>query len=61
MQAAFWVGVAMKGLLPLRSLVYSCGKSIHGIVRLRDDAREWVSQWNALSRCPETPDTGNRR
>ena len=60
-QAAFWVGVAMKRLLPLRSLVHSGGKSIHGIVRLRDDAKELVSQWNALSRClADDPDSRYR-
>lgn len=33
-QCAFWAGVIASGTLPLRSLVYSGGKSIHGLVEI---------------------------
>ena len=33
-QAAFWAGVITTGTLPLRSLVYSGGKSMHGLVEI---------------------------
>lgn len=33
-QACFWVGVIATGTLPLRSLTFSGGKSIHGLVEI---------------------------
>lgn len=33
-QCAFWAGVIASGTLPLRSLTYSGGKSIHGLVEI---------------------------
>jgi len=50
-QAAFWMGVIKRNLLPLRTLTYSGGKSIHGIIRLTDDKAQWQSQWETLARC----------
>jgi len=48
-QAAFWKGVILSDLLPLRALVYSGGKSIHGLLRL-DDAKDFREQWKSLER-----------
>lgn len=53
-QAAFWIGVIKKEMLPVRTLVYSGGKSIHGIIRLRDGESEWRNQWDTLIRCLAT-------
>jgi len=50
-QAAFWIGVIKRNLLPLRTLTYSGGKSIHGIIRLTDDKAKWQFQWETLARC----------
>lgn len=33
-QCAFWAGVILSGTLPLRSLTFSGGKSIHGLVEI---------------------------
>lgn len=51
-QAAFWRGVIEGRLLPVRSLVYSGAKSIHGLVELVDDgtAAKWSEQWRTLER-----------
>ena len=46
-QAAFWLGAIRSDLLPIRSLVYSGGKSIHGLLRLKDD-EDFKSQWRIL-------------
>jgi len=48
-QAAFWKGVILSDLLPLRALVYSGGKSIHGLLRL-DDTKDFKAQWKVLER-----------
>lgn len=70
-QAAFWLGVILRRLLPVRTLVYSGGKSIHALVRMREvfspprnttpDPRAWNEQWAKLERlvCSD-PDTAYR-
>ena len=50
-QCAFWAGIIKRQLLPLRTLVYSGGKSIHGIIRLTDGKEGWRPQWDTLARC----------
>jgi len=49
-QAAFWKGVIISGLLPLRALVYSGGKSIHGLLRL-ESGKDFKTQWRVLERA----------
>ena len=42
-QYAFWAGVIESDLLPLRSLVYSGGKSIHGLIEINaKDREDWA-------------------
>lgn len=42
-QCRFWAGVIRRGALPLVSLTYSGGKSIHGVVRVdAPDAETWA-------------------
>lgn len=42
-QCRFWAGVIRRGALPLMSLTYSGGKSIHGVVRVdAPDAETWT-------------------
>ncbi len=42
-QCRFWAGVIRRGALPLVSLTYSGGKSIHGVVRVdAHDAETWA-------------------
>ena len=48
-QAAFWRGAIRSGLLPVLSLVYSGGKSIHGLLRLKDGG--FAAQWGILERA----------
>lgn len=45
-QAAFWVGAITTGLLPVVSLVYSGGKSIHGLIKLKPT--DWAGQWRNI-------------
>ena len=55
-QAAFWVGAIRRELLPVRTLVYSGGKSIHALLRLKDDedfARQWLTLAAALAADPD--------
>lgn len=59
-QCAFWSGVIESGTLPLRSLVFSGGKSIHGLVEIR---AQNVSTWAQRMEClmyavchPDAPD-----
>lgn len=48
-QAAFWLGVIQSGTLPLRSLTFSGGKSVHGLVEIgASDANEWERSINTL-------------
>lgn len=51
-QYAFWTGVLAsedKPLLPVVSLVFSGGKSIHGLLRLdAKDEDEWKAHWTRL-------------
>lgn len=48
-QAAFWAGVIDAGTLPLRSLVYSGSKSIHGLVEIgAGDQGAWVTSIDKL-------------
>lgn len=47
-QAAFWVGAIKTGLLPVASLIYSGGKSIHGLLRLKPEG--WDEQWKTLEK-----------
>jgi hypothetical protein len=48
-QACFWAGVIATGTLPLRSLVYSGGKSIHGIVEIAAKSLEdWSKELTKL-------------
>ena len=51
-QVEFWIGAISKRLLPVRSLVYSGAKSIHGLIELIDDghAEKWTEQWRTLER-----------
>jgi len=59
-QAAFWKGVITSGLLQVRALVYSGGKSIHGLVRLDAD-KDFKAQWRVLERAlASDPDTRYR-
>ena len=46
-QAAFWLGVIRQKKLPVRSLVYSGSKSIHGLLFLKD-TEDFKAQWNLL-------------
>ncbi len=49
LQCAFWGGVIASRTLPLRSLVYSGGKSIHGLVEVGcQDAASWMQTTNTL-------------
>lgn len=47
-QAAFWEGAIRERLLPVASLVYSGGKSIHGLLRLKPN--DWEGQWRTLEK-----------
>ena len=48
-QAAFWAGVIGAGMLPLRSLVFSGGKSIHGLVEIGSaDSASWEKAIDTL-------------
>ncbi len=48
-QAYFWAGVIFSLTLPLRSLVYSGGKSIHGIVEIdAQTPQEWHEEMDKL-------------
>jgi hypothetical protein len=48
-QCAFWAGVIATGTLPLRSLVYSGGKSLHGLVEIgAADRAQWDEQMKIL-------------
>ena len=56
-QVEFFAGIIRTGSLPLRSLVYSGGKSIHGLVELTErrtpegpDRGHWDEQWRQLAR-----------
>ncbi len=42
-QAAFWTGVIKSHVLPVKSLVYSGSKSIHGLIEIR---AETIEEWN---------------
>ena len=48
-QAFFWAGVIFSGTLPLRSLVFSGGKSVHGIVEIdAQTPQEWQEEMDKL-------------
>lgn len=47
-QAAFWIGAIKEKLLPVASLVYSGGKSIHGLLRLKPN--DWEGQWRTIEK-----------
>ena len=48
-QCAFWAGVIATGTLPLRSLVYSGGKSLHGLIQIdASDRAQWDKQMEIL-------------
>lgn len=47
-QAAFWIGAIKEKLLPVASLVYSGGKSIHGLLRLKPT--DWEGQWRTIEK-----------
>lgn len=51
-QCEFWCGAIREKLLPVRTLVYSGAKSIHGLIELVDDgtAAKWQEQWLFLER-----------
>lgn len=50
-QLAFWAGIIDQNVLPVASIVFSGGKSLHGLVRLNArDAQEWKSNWSDLER-----------
>jgi hypothetical protein len=42
-QAEFWTGVIKSHVLPVKSLVYSGSKSIHGLIEIR---AETIEEWN---------------
>ena len=46
LQAAFWKGVIKEKMLPVVSLIYSGGKSIHGLIRLK--LTDWEGQWRDI-------------
>ena len=48
-QAQFWVGVISSLTLPLRSLVFSGGKSVHGIIQIdAQKPQEWHKEMDKL-------------
>lgn len=50
-QFAFWAGIVDQNVLPVASIVFSGGKSLHGLVRLNAwNAKEWKSYWGDLER-----------
>jgi hypothetical protein len=56
MQACFWVGVLKSETLPLRSLVYSGGKSIHGLIELAvPGLQEWETEISKLMHAVAHP------
>jgi len=56
MQACFWVGVLKSETLPLRSLVYSGGKSIHGLIELAvSGLQEWETEISKLMHAVAHP------
>ena len=61
-QVAFWTGAIRLNTLPVRSLVWSGGKSIHGLVRLAAaDAAQWASRWRHLLRLLCSADDPTQR
>jgi hypothetical protein len=57
-QCAFWMGVIKSDTLPLRSLTYSGGKSIHGLVELNaQDAAQWDHYLQELLYIVSNPDS----
>jgi len=56
-QAAFWGGVIRKRELPLRSLTYSGGKSIHAIIEIgADSAAEWSETMGTILYAVANPE-----
>lgn len=54
-QCAFWAGVIATGTLPLRSLVYSGNKSLHGLIEIdAPDRAQWDKRMEILlyATCP---------
>jgi hypothetical protein len=48
-QCAFWMGVVRSNILPLRSLTYSGGKSIHGLIEINaQDVVVWEHRISEL-------------
>jgi hypothetical protein len=48
-QLAFWAGVIISGVLPVRSLVFSGGKSIHGLVEIgAENSDAWAAALDTL-------------
>lgn len=61
-QCAFWAGVIATGTLPLRSLVYSGGKSLHGLVEIgAADRAQWDKQVETLLFATHNPDAPENR
>lgn len=61
-QCAFWVGVIATGTLPLRSLVFSCGKSLHGLVEIdAPDRAAWDKTLDTLLCAVCNPDAPKGR
>ncbi len=56
-QAAFWTGVIRNAILPVKSLVYSGGKSIHGLVKVgTNDFSVWKESTETLLYATCHPD-----
>ena len=61
-QCAFWAGVIATGTLPLRSLVYSGGKSLHGLVEIdAPDRTQWDKRIVELLYATCNPDAPKDR
>ena len=61
-QCAFWAGVIATGTLPLRSLVYSGGKSLHGLVEIgAADRAQWDKRMEVLLFATHNPNAPKDR
>jgi hypothetical protein len=61
-QYAFWAGVIKTGAFPLRSLVYSGGKSLHGLIEVdAPDRAQWDKQIEVLLYATHNPDAPKDR
>lgn len=61
-QCAFWAGVIATGTLPLRSLVYSGNKSLHGLIEVdAPDRAQWDKRIEVLLFATHNPNAPKDR